>query len=99
MPEKTKTEQLRDLVASLFENATQREQIEGLVRVNDAIDAVEKEQHEMEEKNADLVKSYKELIKHTSFKVAPSEKETQPKSAPSLEATLNDFLAKQKKDK
>ena len=96
MAEKTKTQQLRDLVATLFENATQREQIEGLVRVNDAIDAVEAEQKEMADKNSDLIKSYKELVKHTSFNVAPKERETQAQPQ-SLEASLQDFLAKQEK--
>lgn len=93
MAEKSKTEQLRDLVASLFENATQREQIEGLVKVNTAIDAVEAEQKELTDQNADLIKSYKELVRHTSFRDAPPARETQGATVPSLEASLKDFLA------
>lgn len=90
----TKLQQLRDLVANLFENATEKDDIERLAKVNNSIDEVEAEQQELTEKNADLIKSYKELVKHTSFKEQPKQVETQPTGqAPSLEEALKQFLA------
>lgn len=90
----TKLEQLRDLVANLFENATEKDDIERLAKVNNSIDEVEAEQQELTEKNAELIQSYKELVKHTSFKEKPKQVETQPTGqAPSLEEALKNFLA------
>ena len=67
----TKLEQLRQTVAQLFENATEKDEIERLAKVNNSIDEVAAEQAELTEKNAELIKSYKELVKHTSFKEQP----------------------------
>lgn len=63
----TKLEELRQLVATMFEGATDKEQIEQLATLNNSIDAVAKEETAMVEKNAELIKSYKDLVKHTSF--------------------------------
>ena len=94
----TKLQQLRELVANLFENATEKEDIERLAKVNNSIDEVEAEQSELTEKNAELIKSYKELVKHTSFKEQPKQVETQPTGqAPSLEEALKNFLASKNK--
>lgn len=93
----TKTEQLRATIAALFENAKEKDLIEGLAKVNSAVDDVEAENKELTDKNADLIKSYKELVKHTSFKEAPKATETQPShEAPDLEASLKAFLANKK---
>lgn len=93
-----KLDELRKVVGQMFENATEKEQIEQSVKINNCIDEVEKEQKELIDKDAELIKSYKELVKHTSFKDAPKGVETQPsaKEPLSLEASLKDFLAKQK---
>ena len=94
----TKLEQLRQTVATLFENATEKEEIEKLAQVNNSISEVEAEQKELTEKNAELIKSYKELVKHTSFKEQPKQVETQPTGqAPSLEEALAKFLASKNK--
>lgn len=96
----TKLEELRAMVAQMFENAEKKEQIEQLAKVNNAIDDVEKENKELTDKNSELIKSYKELVKHTSFKEQPKQVETQATcEAPSLEAYLRDFLASQKQEK
>lgn len=93
----TKLEELRQMVAGMFENATEKEDIEKLAKVNNSISEVEKEQKELTEKNAELIKSYKELVKHTSFKEQPKAVETQPTGqAPSLEEALEKFLASKK---
>lgn len=94
----TKLEQLKATVAQLFENATEKEDIEKLAKVNNSISEVEAEQKELTDKNAELIKSYKELIKHTSFKEQPKQVETQPTGqAPSLEEELAKFLASKNK--
>ena len=91
----TKTEQLRATVAALFENAEDKNLIEGLAKVNTAIDGVEAENKELTDKNAELIKSYKELVKHTSFKEEPKAVETQPTTQNlDLNAYLKEFLAK-----
>lgn len=93
----SKLEQLKNLVATLFENATEKQDIERLAKVNNSIAEVEKEQEELTAKNAELITSYKELVKHTSFKEQPKFTETQPsKQAPSLEDALKTFLASKK---
>lgn len=88
----SRLEQLRAVVAQAFENATQKEQIEQLAKINQSIDEVEQEQKELEDTNADLIKSYKELIKHTSFREAPKV-DTPTGVPPSLEESLKSYLA------
>lgn len=63
----TNLEQLRQLVATMFDGAQDKEQIEQLATLNNSIDAVQREQDELVDKNAELIKSYKDLVKHTSF--------------------------------
>ena len=90
----SKIEALRNVVAAMFEHATEKEQIENLAKINNSIDEVEQENKDLTDKNAELIKSYKELIKHTSFKEQPN-LDTQPSGmdAPSLEESLSQFLA------
>lgn len=93
----TKLEQLKQTVASLFEKATEKEEIEKLAKVNNSIAEVEAEQKALTDKNAELITSYKELVKHTSFRDQPKFTETQPsKTAPSLEESLQNFLTSKK---
>ena len=93
----TKLEQLKATVATLFENATEKSDIERLAKINNSIEEVEVEQKALTEKNADLIKSYKELVKHTSFKEQPKFVETQAtQPALSLEEALKNFLASKK---
>lgn len=95
----SKLDELRKTVAEMFENAVEKEQIEQLAKVNNAIDEVEKENKELTEKNGELIKSYKELVKHTSFEDKPKAVETQSTStAPTLEGFLQEFLASQPKN-
>ena len=88
----SKLEQLRAVVAQAFENATSKEQIEQVVKINQTIDEVEQEQKDLIDQNADLIKSYKELIKHTSFREAPKV-DTPTSVPPSLEESLRSYLA------
>lgn len=91
--EESKLATLKNIVASIFEAATEKEQIENLAKINNAIDEVEKEQKQLFDKNAELIKGYKELVKHTSFKEQPSVETTTPADVPSLESALAQFIA------
>lgn len=63
----TNLEKLRQLVADMFDKSTDKESIEQATRINSAIDDVAAEQQEIVDKNAELIKDYKTLVKHTSF--------------------------------
>jgi len=95
----SKLTQLRNMVASMFENAQEKEQIEKLAQINNAIDEVEHEHEELTTKNGELIKSYKELIKHTSFKEKPDVDKHPTAVPPSLEDSLKEFLASHPEEK
>lgn len=63
----SKLEELRQLVANMFESATDKEQINMAAKINSSIDDVAKEQQELIDKNAELIEDYRSLVKHTSF--------------------------------
>lgn len=65
----SKLQELRAFVKTQFEQAgtDNKETIDMLAKINNGLDDVEKEQDSIEAKNAELVKSYKDLVKHTSF--------------------------------
>lgn len=67
MNQMTKLEQLRQLVADMFDKSTDKAQIEQAARINSAIDDVAAEQQSIVDQNAELIKDYKTLVKHTSF--------------------------------
>lgn len=91
-----KIDELRNIVAKMFENANEKEQIENLAKINNSIDEVEQENKALTDKNAELIKSYKELIKHTSFKEEPKLDTPSAGNLPSLEEALGTFLAENK---
>ncbi len=63
-----KLEELRKIVADAFKDADTKESIETLATINNKIEEVDQEQTSLESKNVELIKSYKDLVKHTSFK-------------------------------
>ena len=92
----TKLEELRQLVAESFKEATEKQDIERLAKINNAIEDVSKEQDELIAKNADLIKSYKDLVQHTSFKADDNVVATDDIApvAVSFEEALQDWLVK-----
>lgn len=92
----TKLEELRQLVAESFKEATEKQDIEKLAKINNAIEDVSKEQDELIAKNADLIKSYKDLVQHTSFKADDNVVATDDIApvAVSFEEALQQFLLK-----
>lgn len=86
-----KLDELRKMVSDLFANATEKEVIEKVAVVSNKIDEVQKEQEELINKNGDLLKSYKDLVLHTSFSEAPNAGDT---PAASRNISFDDMLTK-----
>ena len=92
----SKLEELKTIVADMFKDADDKESIEKLAKVNNAIGEVSKEQDDIVSKNAELLKSYKDLVQHTSFKDDKKPGDTVPgnTSCPSFEDALKEFINK-----
>ena len=93
----TKLEEVRQIVAKAFENAEKKESIETLAQINTCLDAVGEETKELEKSRDEIVKSYKDLIKHTSFKADASAaaNEITPQKV-EFESFLKSFIEKEK---
>lgn len=87
----TNIEELRNAIKQVFDNATDKQLIDSLSNINSLVDNVAKDQTTLESKNAELIKSYKDIVQHTSFK--PKENELPPDRNPQVEAPkLEDFF-------
>lgn len=94
----TKLEELRQLVANAFNKSESKESIETLATINKAIEDVSKEQDELIASKAELLKDYKEVIKHTSFTPTNEDKsknDITPKEI-SFEEALANFMSNNK---
>lgn len=92
-----KLDELRQIVADAFQQATEQQDIERLAKINVAIDAVSEEQDVLLAKNADLLKSYKDLVQHTSFDAKDNKAIDEIAPQPvSFDDALKQFLAKHK---
>lgn len=93
----SKLDELRKIVADAFQQATEQQDIERLAKINVAIDDVSKEQDVLIAKNADLIKSYKDLVQHTSFDVKSNEVTNDVAPTPiSFDDALKNFMSKKK---
>lgn len=92
-----KLDELKQIVADAFKEATQKQEIEQLAKINNAIEEVSKEQCELMAKNAELIGSYKELVQHTSFKPDNNVTDDVAPKAVSFDDALKEFLANKKK--
>ncbi|MCQ2088149.1 MAG: hypothetical protein MJZ37_08840 [Bacilli bacterium] len=61
-------EQLKNLVADMFAKSENKAEIESLSAIKKACDDVEAEHNKLQAENKELLKDYKELVTHTSFK-------------------------------
>lgn len=91
-----KLDELRQLVAEAFKDATEKQEIENLAKINTAIEDVSKEQNDLVAKNAELIKSYKDLVQHTSFDVGDKVIDDVAPTPVSFEDALKDFMSKKK---
>lgn len=63
-----KLDELKKMVANLFSAATDKTTIEKSAVVSQKFDEVAQEEQALLEKNSELLKSYKDVVLHTSFK-------------------------------
>lgn len=92
-----KLEELTKLVAEMFEQATEKAEIDKLTAIKTSLDGAAEEQKALEQKNAELIKSYKDLVHHSSFSDIESKPADPVGGTPvSFEDCLAQFIAKQK---
>lgn len=92
----SKLDELRNLVAEMFKEAEDKAAIEQSIAINNSIKAVEEEQSQLVEKNAELLKSYKDLVMHTSFKDETKPTDPVAPVAPTFEEALQTFMKNNK---
>lgn len=62
----SKLEELKKMISGLFDNATDKNTIDAAAKLNNLVGEVEKEQDSLTSRNAELLKSYKDVVMHTS---------------------------------
>ena len=93
----SKLEELKQIVKEQFDKAETKEQIDCFAAIKSKFDEVSKEQEEIERQNTELIKSYKDLVQHTSFKPEKEPIDTiDSKTVVSFEDALNNFLKENK---
>lgn len=91
----SKLDELTKIVADAFKCAETKESIEKLATINNAIKEAKAEEDALTAKNAELIKSYKDLIQHTSFKDEAKPTDPVAPTVPSFEDALQAFMDKQ----
>lgn len=96
-----KLEELRDYVSKLFESATEKGIIEQAAVVSSKIDEIASEQKKQEDDYNALLKDYKDVVIHSSFK--PLDKSDKGAALPapshqSFDSIFDDALSKWKEE-
>lgn len=92
-----KLETLKNLVAEWFAEAEDKTVIDKLSAIKTACDDVSVEQNKLQDENKELLKDYKELVTHTSFKDQHNKpQDTISGGAVSFEDALQEFMSKNK---
>lgn len=93
----SKLDELREHVAKLFDAATDKTTIEKCAVVKKTIDEIEAEQKKANDDYQSLLKDYKDVVVHSSYKPSSQveAKTGEPKSFDS-NATFNDIFLKDK---
>lgn len=87
-----KLEELKQLVAQLFDAATDKTIIEKSAVVNQKIEEVAEEQKQKDSDYQELLKDYKDAVLHTSFKPGPGDNSGGVPGSFDPEATFNQFF-------
>lgn len=93
----TKTEELRNHMAALFEKCTDKETISQLGVINNTIEQIEAETKAKDEEYTSLLKDYKDVVLHSSFKPQSNVDATQGSTEFNPDQFIADFLAKNTK--
>lgn len=86
---------LKNQLKAMLEKTEDKEGIEQIGALNSLVDKIEAEHTKLQNENKDLIKDYKELIKHTSFQPNGNETQEVPETK---EISFGDFLSTYKKD-
>lgn len=87
-------ETLKTQINNLFEKVNDKETITELTQISDTIKLIEADVDKQSTELTDIMRDYKDLVKHTSFKVSAPVDEITPKAAPSLEQIISQTLKK-----
>lgn len=93
----SKLQELRNLVADVFKEATDKTTIEKSVTISNKIKEIEEEQDALTKKHAELLGAYKEAVINSSFKSEPINAGATT-SMPTDEEFLADWLNTHKTD-
>lgn len=74
----TKLEELQNALKKGLEDATDKDQIDFITSINTLVEGVAEDQKTLETKNAEILTSYKEVVRHSSFIPAAGEKPDKP---------------------
>lgn len=85
-----KINKLKEQMQAILDKIEDKEMIETLGQISATINDIEADTTALEQDNRQLLSDYKEMIKHTSFKVDKPEERTAVVEPPKLE----DFLKK-----
>lgn len=90
----TEIETLKTQVNNLFDKINDKNQISELTQIRDTISLVEAATQRQQDQLTDVMRDYKDLIKHTSFAITKQEDDIQPKPAKTLDEIIAQVLKK-----
>lgn len=90
----TTIDQLKEQLKTMLDSTENKEQIASITSMSNLVDKLNEEHTALQNEQKELLKDYKEVIKHTSFKPNGTEQE-QVKTQSTL--TFDSFLADYKK--
>ena len=93
----SKLEELKKMVAELFEQATDTTTIQKSAVVGAKIDEIAKEEQELVDKHAELIKEYRQAVIHSSFK--PDGHNPEPTPSFDGDSFIANWMANQQKQK
>lgn len=91
-----KLEELKQFVAGLFENATDRETISKGALAQQKISEIEEEQKKMQDDYQSLLKDYKDVVLHSSFKPTANDTNSGIPGTFNPEEAFNKFFVEKK---
>lgn len=97
MAKENKLEELRNLISNLFDQATEKSVIEKGAIAQQKITEIEEEKKQQEEEYNSLLKDYKDVVLHSSFKPNMADKTGANAGDFNPESAFDEFFLKGKK--
>lgn len=92
----SKIDELRNKLAEMFDKAESKEEIVAFTLVNEMIDGIQADTQKLEDDNRELLKDYKEMVKHTAIKATAPEVAVKSNPDFTFEQFLADYKPEQK---